>query len=384
MSESWHDGCELKTIDSDGNEIYDEVLREKCSGNNGVYRVAGSTLLFFILAAMAASCKPSANREAWPAKYVLFLFLVAATVFIPNEPLFSPILLNIFRAGAVLFILFNQLVILDIAYNLNESWVEKANETELEDGPGAGRKWLGALLGCAGIFYVGGLVAIGLMYHYFAGCSFNIAFITVTLIFGLVSTIVQLMGEEASLFTSASIFGYSMYLCYTAVSKNSDRACNPLLGEENISGIIMGIVVTVISILWTGYSYTAHKAVGEGSDEISNDEEKNKGVGGLVVNNDKATEDYDAVNDNAEGGTIEDETQTFSSSWKLNLILALICCWYAMSLTSWGSIENSGNIANPSAGDVGMWMVISSQWLMNALYLWTLLAPKIFHDRDFS
>lgn len=115
---------------------------------------------------MAASCKPSASREAWPAKYVLFLFLVAATVFIPNEPLFSPILLNIFRAGAVLFILFNQLVILDIAYNLNESWVEKANEAEFEDGPGTGRKWLGALLGCAGIFYVGALVAIGLMYHY--------------------------------------------------------------------------------------------------------------------------------------------------------------------------------------------------------------------------
>ena len=120
------------------------------------------------------------------------------------------------------------------------------------------------------------------------------------------------------------------------------------------------------------------------SDEISDDEEKNKDAGGLVVNNHKATEDYGAANDNAKGGAIEDETQTFSSSWKLNLILALICCWYAMSLTSWGSIENSGNIANPSAGDVVMWMVISSQWLMNALYLWTLLAPKILPDRDFS
>lgn len=80
----------------------------------------------------------------------------------------------------------------------------------------------------------------------------------------------------------------------------------------------------------------------------------------------------------------KEEPKTFSSSWKLNLILGLICCWYAVSLTSWGTIIKGGNIANPVAGDVGMWMIIASQWLMNALYFWTLVAAKFFPDRDFS
>lgn len=90
-------------------------------------------------------------------------------------------------------------------------------------------------------------------------------------------------------------------------------------------------------------------------------------------------ENYDAMEDNEEGNV-----STFSNSWKLNIILALITCWYAMALTSWGSITDGGTIANPQVGRTSMWMIITSQWLMICLYLWTLLAPKLFPDRDFS
>ena len=75
-----------------------------------------------------------------------------------------------------------------------------------------------------------------------------------------------------------------------------------------------------------------------------------------------------------------------------------------MVLTSWGSIQRNGTIANPQAGHVGMWMIIASQWLILVLYLWTLVAPKckffrylslilyifflipavVFPDRDFA
>lgn len=71
-------------------------------------------------------------------------------------------------------------------------------------------------------------------------------------------------------------------------------------------------------------------------------------------------------------------------TWKLNLVLSVISCFYAMSLTGWGSIQSGGNAANPSAGSVSMWMIIASQWLVMALYLWTLVAPRLFPNRDFS
>ena len=104
--------------------------------------------------------------------------------------------------------------------------------------------------------------------------------------------------------------------------------------------------------------------------------------GGEDVDGDKeekgeknSNNDYDPIDgtDQEDGDT---PLVTFSTSWKINVILASICCWFAMVLTSWGSIQGSGSVANPQAGQVSMWMVIASQWLIITLYLWTLIAPK--------
>ena len=213
IANAWWDGCDQY---SNGDDDVNSNLQEVCSGQAGVYRAAGSAFFFFVLAAIAAFCKPTANRDAWGAKYVLFVFLVVGTAFIPNEPVFRPIFVNIFRVGATLYMIYNQLIILDICFNWNESCVEKADRADIEEEPGAGKKWLGLLLATSATLYIVCFVAIVLMYVYFGGCSTNIAFITITLVMGLVSTGVQLTGEEASLFTSASIFTYSTYLLFTA------------------------------------------------------------------------------------------------------------------------------------------------------------------------
>ena len=73
-----------------------------------------------------------------------------------------------------------------------------------------------------------------------------------------------------------------------------------------------------------------------------------------------------------------------SNSWRLNIALAAVSCWSAMILTEWGDIQSNGTIANPSVGRVGMWTIIGTQWFVMSLYVWTLLAPRVFPDRDFN
>lgn len=86
LSDAWASGCD------DG----DEELAKVCAGNAGVYRASGAAFLFFVIFGLgecilssklfgmwlfdavayhvicyvctAAKCKPTANREAWPAK----------------------------------------------------------------------------------------------------------------------------------------------------------------------------------------------------------------------------------------------------------------------------------------------------------------------------
>lgn len=116
----------------------------------------------------------------------------------------------------------------------------------------------------------------------------------------------------------------------------------------------------------------------------TNDEEENKPITGNVIEREgkkkKASENNGTMTDGEE----ENPKQTFASSWKLNIILAFITCWFAMALTSWGSVASGGDMANPQAGKVGMWMIMGSHFLQNLLYLWTLVAPKLLPDRDFS
>lgn len=124
----------------------------------------------------------------------------------------------------------------------------------------------------------------------------------------------------------------------------------------------------------------------EDLDQIPTD----KAGGGVVLslnNNENETKDSarptssTPLNPNIE---YSGNTKHSRTTYKINLILLLVSFWFSMALTSWGAIQKGGNIANPSVGVVSSWMIIASQWLMYLLYLWTLLAPRLFPDRDFS
>lgn len=93
-----------------------------------------------------------------------------------------------------------------------------------------------------------------------------------------------------------------------------------------------------------------------------------------------------------EGSDDLDTSASGRELWKLNVVLALISCWIACMLTGWGSIqgivgegdEEHHTAANPTVSRVNMAMVGVSQWCALILYAWTLVAPRLFPDRDFS
>jgi len=112
-------------------------------------------------------------------------------------------------------------------------------------------------------------------------------------------------------------------------------------------------------------------------------------VTGVVMNssNYQSTQDDTEDVDHDLPADAEEEnvnSKSFGNSWKLNVILALVCCFYAMALTNWGSIDSGADSANPDTGKASMWMIIAGEWVVLTLYLWTLVAPRLFPDRDFS
>ena len=59
LSDAWTSGC--------GHDTNEELVKV-CAGNAGVYRASGAAFVFFVIFGIAAKCRPTANREAWPAK----------------------------------------------------------------------------------------------------------------------------------------------------------------------------------------------------------------------------------------------------------------------------------------------------------------------------
>lgn len=292
-----------------------------------------------------------------------------------------------------------------MALDWNDSWVGKADAAEAEEA-GSGRKWLGAILfSCAALFTLS-LIGLIVMFTKFTGCGTNNAFISITLILIIAITTAQMSGEEGSLLASAAISLWATFLCYSAVAKNPDEDCNPAVGEKDNFGIALSLGTTLISMMWTGYSWTAEdkfKSSDDDEDEANEptiagnqvpaDTSETRRVTGVVTGNNYGTApDGQTPKPTAVGELDTEEAEEvakndpkrLSNSWKLNVMLMAISCWMAMSLTSWGEIASGGQLANPQVGRVGMWIIIGSQWTVMSLYLWTLVAPRLFPDRDFS
>ena len=65
-----------------------------------------------------------------------------------------------------------------------------------------------------------------------------------------------------------------------------------------------------------------------------------------------------------------------------------LCSVYmAMLLTNWGSYdpaEEDGGKQRYNVGYASAWLLAGTLWVCCCLYLWTLLAPSLFPDRDFT
>jgi len=103
-------------------------------------------------------------------------------------------------------------------------------------------------------------------------------------------------------------------------------------------------------------------------------------VSGVVSAN--TDDDDDAEHSNLPADSILNDAPGLL--WKLNAVLVFVSSWVAMILTGWGSTDFSSDIANPDKSHANMWIILISQWVAMGLYMWTLAAPKMFPDRDFS
>ncbi|XP_078446561.1 uncharacterized protein LOC144715504 [Wolffia australiana] len=336
-----------------------------------VLRVSlGNFLFFTIFALIMIGIKDQNDRRdswhhgGWAVKIVIWVLLVALMFFLPNAVI--DVYETLSKFGSGLFLLVQLIILLDFVHTWNDAWVEKDDN-----------RWHIALLVITIVCYIATFSFSGLLFFWFNpsgnDCGLNIFFITFTLVLALVFAIVAFHPQvNGSLLPASVISVYCAYLCYSGLSSEPrDYACNGLHKHSkgvSTGTLVIGMLTTVLSVL-----YSAVRA-GSSTTFLSPPSSPKSGRGKPLL----------APSDVEEGKEEKKDARPVSYSYTFfHLIFALASMYSAMLLTGWSSSDlDSSRLIN--VGWVSVWVRISTEWATAALYIWTLLAPLIIPDREFS
>ncbi|GMH08390.1 hypothetical protein Nepgr_010230 [Nepenthes gracilis] len=338
---------------------------------NAVLRVSlGNFLFFAVLALIMIGVKDQNDRRdawhhgGWIAKMIIWLLLVVLMFFLPN------IVIKIYgivsKFGAGLFLLVQVIILLDFTHTWNDAWVAKDEQ-----------KWYIALLAVSVGCYIAAYTLSGILFIWFNptghNCSLNVFFIVMTMILAFAFAVIALHpAVNGSLLPASVISVYCAYVCYTALScEPRNYACNGLHNKSqavSTSTLVLGMLTTVLSVL-----YSALRA-GSSKTFLSPPSSPRSGANKPLLESSEVESGKE---------TKETEARPVSYSYTFfHLIFALASMYSGMLLSGWTSSSESSDYID--VGWTSVWVKICTEWVTAGLYVWSLVAPLILPDREFS
>jgi len=380
-------------------------------GYFAVYRICFSMACFFgimmlIMAYVQSSRDPRSyiQNGFWFFKVLAVGAIGFGSFYIPAGSSFEQVFMYFGIVGGFLFILVQLILLVDFAHSWNESWVEK-----FEEGKSHFYYWL---LIFTGFFYVLAITIAILGYVYYAsaaGCGLHIFFITFNLLLCVGATFISVLpsvqehNPTSGILQASFVSVYVMYLTWSAMSNNSNRACNPSLldivdGKALTPLIINGTTTTttptpgektttpsmldfpsIISLcLWLlVILYSTFTSASKGSKLM------NVGSPRETTNLNSMEDGPDSDNEHADRQHVwDDEKDEVSYSYSgCHFIFVLASLYVMMTLTNW--YRPTSDLASFSANEPSMWVKIVSSWFCIVIYVWTCVAPLVLKDREF-
>ncbi|KAM6946882.1 serine incorporator 1 [Lycodopsis pacificus] len=386
-------------------------------GYKAVYRICfGMSMWFLGFAVLMINIKNSRDPRAaihngfWFFKFTALMAITVGAFYIPDGP-FTYTWFVVGSGGAFCFILIQLVLLVDFAHSWNESWVDKM-ET------GNSRSWYAALLAVTILNYILSFTAVVLFFVFYTkpdGCFINKFFISFNMLFCTVVSVVSVLHKvqesqtRSGLLQSSIITLYTMYLTWSAMTNEPDQECNPSLLRifqqiavptpapleiENQTAVviigteepvlttpylqwwdaqsIVGLSIFVLCILYSSIRSSSTSQVNKLT--MASKDSAILAEGGSSPDLSEESTGPRRVEDN------EREMVQYSYSF-FHFMLFLASLYIMMTLTNWYSPDADYTITSKWPA---VWVKITSSWLCLALYMWTLVAPMILTNRDFS
>ncbi|XP_034947942.1 probable serine incorporator isoform X2 [Chelonus insularis] len=374
-------------------------------GYLAVYRICFIvSLFFFLMSLIMIGVKSSKDHRApiqngfWAIKFLLVIGGIIGAFFIP-EGSFGAVWMYFGMIGGFFFILIQLILIIDFAHSWAEAWVGNYEETE-------SKAWYAALLGSTFITYALAITGIVLLFIHFTlphDCSLNKFFISFNLILCVIASAVSILPRvqefqpRSGLLQSSFVSLYVVYLTWSGVSNSPDHQCNPgLLGIITNNDVkaqnqvafdkesVIGLIIWFTCVLYSSIRTASKSSKITMSDKVliqDNGAVRNTGDPSLIGN------EVDGRNHDSESGDSpkvwDNEEDQVAYNWSFfHLMFALATLYVMMTLTNWYKPNSSLNTLN--SNPASMWVKIISSWMCLGLYTWSLIAPAVLTNRDFS
>ncbi|CAG9328271.1 SERINC3_1 [Blepharisma stoltei] len=335
-----------------------------CLGVQTVYRESFALALFFLLMLFLSipGGKFSAiiNQGAWIFKTLIIIAIFIITFFIDNA--FFDVWREICRYVSMFFLVIQIIILIDFAYTWNEDWL---NKYEVSSSKGY---WGFCLFFFSGLAWSLSITIIALCYYWFgtsSECGVNIFLITLTLALGSIFTVMSLtpLVENGSLLTSSIVNIYIVWLCwYGLVSDTSN--CNSWNDTKSTGlTIAFGLLVLMIMLLYISFR------------EIKKSDKQ-------TIARDAAEVVMAPEDEGNEKEAYKEDEELDRRMVYFHVLMIIVSMYYSMLLTNWGAANVDGGAYDND--NASMWVKFVALWTTVLLYVWSLIAPKVCKNRDFS
>ncbi|XP_071433003.1 serine incorporator 2 [Pithys albifrons albifrons] len=360
-------------------------------GHKAVYRMGFAMASFFLLFAVLMLCVRSSKdpRAAlqngfWFFKFLVLVGLTVGAFYIPDGA-FTSVWFYFGVVGSFLFILIQLVLLIDFAHSWSQRWLRNASES-------SAKGWYAALCTVTFTFYAASIAAIALLYVYYTkpqGCTEGKALISINLILCFIISVVSILPKiqeaqpHSGLLQASLITLYTIYVTWAALANVPTQSCNPTLLVRNSTSpatatapltawwdapSIVGLIIFILCTLFISLRSSDHPQV----NKLMLTEEGGPGAGPGPGEADRGEH---RTYDNEQDGVCYNYTF-------FHLCLLLAALYIMMTLTNWYRPDESLQVLRSPW--TAVWVKICSSWAGLLLYLWTLVAPLVLSDRDFS
>jgi len=379
----------------------DTTVTADLVGAISVYRVMTGAVIFHLLLAFcligvknSTDTRAKIQNSGVCLKFSLYIALIVAMFFLPSG-LFDTLAGWPFKVGGALFILVQLVFLVSFSFDLREG-LETLAEEQAEAGQDERKciwaNWLLLFITVGG--YAFSFTVFGLLValnnrkdNTHDGCTSAVVAGSVSIILMIIVSLLSVSehvrgatngpGQLNGVFQASMISAYACYQVLSAFVNHPDDSCHMFEGSHTGWVKVCGLLFTFVAVLWSAIRSGSNAFFESRTDDIESDATK-------------PLASEDAEGEKLVEGTkhTEDEAVAVQYSYsQFHIMFALASMYIANILTRWGEIDlhkDEQDQLDLRDSQLSVYLKIGGSVLCFLFYMWIMLAPPCFPDRDFN